>query len=654
MSKLSKIIWITLLQILMLWQGNLFSASFDTLFIDHETKEVQLGKYIRYLSDTSNQMTLDGFLEATAPTVATLQINKMDEVFLGYGQHQYWFQFNLKNTIDEHKIFYLNIAYPNLDHFIVYQNAKVRGRDSVVQIAEMGDDFVRGNKEISNRNYIIPIHLQPNESVGYLFQVKKQWEPVNFPLILTDEYSLVRRTNNDNLFLGVFYGVYLLFSLTLFSLYLFTRNTFFFFYLLLNILGIINFLSDTGTGFQYIWYMFPLVQKLLPYIVIIGTILIHITFIRIFFRTSLHLVKFNRFLLGLVWTLIITVLALIVFALCYPSSNLPFQIGYNIVNSLYLGYGILIIALSVSTWLKTSRKEVLWVVIVVCIQFSNWVIQILMRGNAFTVFLQKLSVYDWNLFPSLISTPHINIVLTLVEIFVVTIILALNFYGYIKDNSSGQYKLMMLNRNTINAYIEGQENERVKLTERIKESIGLDISMLRLQMLDAIKNINHPIVKSVLLSLSNDVQSIENEVDKISTDFVPSNYSNKSFYDAIKSIFSTLNASNIQVKYQLAVPSPRVNDFSKLNVCRILQEITGNIIKHSQAKHVQLKIFYNKDLSIEVHDDGIGFNNSDNQGGIGLLNIESRVKGMNGSVSIQSAENKGTVIIIKIPMKEMI
>ncbi|MCO5233392.1 MAG: hypothetical protein LC105_06755 [Chitinophagales bacterium] len=654
MSKFLKIFRIVLLQILMLYQGYLFSESLDTLYIHHDTKEVRLGKYIRYLNDTTNQMNLKGFLEATSPTIATLQANLMNEVFLGYGQHQYWFQFNLKNTLDVHKVFYLNIDYPNLDNFIVYQRFLINGKEQVEQIAEMGDNFVRGNKIISHRNYIVPIDLQPRESKGFIFQIKKQWEPVNFPIILTDEYTLVRRTNNDNLFLGVFYGVYLLFALTLLSLYFFTKNSFFFYYLLLNILGIANYLSDTGIGMQYIWYMSPIIQKVLPYVVIFGVILVHITFIRIFFKTSLHLVKFNQFLLGVLWLLVCTLLALIIFSLFYPTSNLPFQIGYNIVNVLYLGYGILIIALSISTLIQTRRKEVLWVVIVVLIQFANWVIQILIRGNAFTVFLQKISVYDWNLFPSLISTPHINILLTVFEIFVVTIILALNFYGYIKDNSSSQYKLMLLSRNTINAYIEGQENERLKLTERIKESIGLDINMLKLQMLDAVKNISHPVVKSILLGLSNDIHSIENEVDKISSDFVPSKYVNKSFYDSIKSIFSLLSSSNIQIKYQLAVPSPQVNDFSKLNICRILQEITGNIMKHSQATQVLVKVYYNIDLIVEVQDNGIGFNIIDNQGGIGLINIESRVKGMNGNVSIHSLEGKGTHIIIKIPMKELI
>lgn len=654
MQKFLKIICLALLQIGMLYQGNLFSKNFDTLIVDQDLKEIRLGKYVRYLSDSTNRMTLLDFLETSSPTVATLRANVKNEVTLGYGQHQYWFQFHIKNTLPEEKEFFLNIAYPNLDHFIVYQRIKVHGIDSISRIAEMGDNFLFGNKIKTHRNYIIPIRLAPNETTDYIFQIKKQWEPVNFPLILTNEYNLVRRTNNDNLFLGVFFGMHLMFIFTLLALYLFSKNNFFVLYLILNILNIINFLSDTGIGLQYIWPSWAFVQKLLPYVITFGSILIHITFIRTFFQTSLHLIRFNQFLLAMMWMVITTVALLTTFALIFPNSNLPFQIGYNIVNGIYLGYGLVILALCLTTLVQIRRKEVIWITIAILVQFSNWVIQIVVRGNAFPIFLKDFSIYDWNVFSSHISTPHISILLMLLEIFVVTIILAFSFYTFIKDNSSGEYKLMMMNKYTINAYIEGQEKERVKLTDRINEGISQDIKMLEKQIHHTIQQFENPVVKSKLLALGEEVQTIGNEINKITTDFVPSEYFNKSFYDSVKSIFGALNAKNIQVKYQLSVPSPKINDFSKVNVCRILQEVVGNISKHSHATIVSVKIHYHQDLSIIIQDNGQGFEISKNKGGIGLLNVQSRVTGMNGQLTIDSEPGKGTLLSIKIPMKELL
>lgn len=653
MTKWIKIFCIALLQYFVLFQGNAFSESFDTLIVHEDFREANLGKYVRYLNDSTNLMELSDYLEITSPTEATLKVNRKNEVFVGYGQNQYWFQLHVLSKFAVDKTYYLNFAYPNVDHFIVYQRLEIDGRDSVFQIAEMGDNFLGGNKLMSHRNYVIPVKIKAHQPIDFIFQVKKQWEPVNFPLFLTDEYSMVRRTNNDNLFLGVTLGIQLLFAMTLLSLFFFSKNNFFLLYLALNVFTIFYLLSDSGLGLQYIWPSVSIVQKVLPYVLSIGIILMHITFVRLFFRTSLHLVRFNQFLLGLLYLLIATIVLLITFVLIFPNSNLPFQIGYIILNSIYLGYGIIILTLCLFTLIRIRRKEIIWITIVVIIQFAGWIIQFLVRGTIFPIVTTQFSIYDWNFFPSQISTPHITILLILLEILVVTIILSISFYGFIKDNSTGQYKLLMMSKNTINAYIEGQEKERVKLTERINEGIGQDIEMLSEQIKQSVQQIQDKDLKSKLKAISKEVQSIHNEIDKITTDFVPSEYFNKSFYDSVKSIFSPLSTKDIQIKYQLDYPAPFINDFSKVNVCRILQEIVGNISKHSDAKTVQVKIFYNTQLMIQIIDDGKGFEMEERKGGIGLLNIESRVKGMNGQIEIDSTKGSGTRILFKIPLKEL-
>lgn len=652
MTRWIKIFCIALLQ-LVLFQGNAFSESFDTLIVNDDFKEANLSKYVRYLNDSTNQMEFSDYLELTSPTEATLKVNHKNEVYAGYGQNQYWFQLHVLSDISQEKTFFLNFAYPNVDHFIVYQRMDVDGKDSVFQIAEMGDDFLGGNKLLSHRNYIIPVNIKAHQQVDIILQVKKQWEPVNFQLFFTDEYSLVRRTNNDNLFLGVALGIQLLFVLTLFSLYFFTKNLFFILYLIFNVFNIFYLLSDTGIGLQYIWPSVVIVQKVLPYILSIVIILMHITFVRLFFRTSLHLIRFNQFLLALLYMLIGAIVLLVAFVLIFPTSNLPYQIGYIVLNSIYLGYGLIILTLCLFTLIQIRRKEIIWITIVVVIQYANWIIQFLVRGTVFPFVVKDFSIYDWNIFPSQISTPHITILLILLEILVVTIILSISFYTFIKDNSSGQYKLLMLSRNTINAYIEGQEKERVKLMERINEGIGQDVEMLGEQIKYTVQQIQNPEIKAKLKAISDEVQSINNEIDKITTDFVPSEYFNKSFYDSVKSIFSTLSIRDIQVKYQLAYPAPFINDFSKVNVCRILQEIVGNINKHSDAKLVQVKIFYNTNLIVQILDDGVGFETKVTKGGIGLLNIQSRVKGMNGEIEIDSSEGNGTRILFKIPLKDL-
>ena len=649
---LMKII-ITLLQII-LWQGLSFSADTDTLYINEDFTECKLGKYARYMSDSSNGMSLNEFINITQTAGALLKNNQRDEISIGYTQQQHWLVFHLKNVSDKPLRLYLSLSYPNLDHVLVYQTPG-NETDSVKMIAEMGDNFKKGNKQMLHRNYVVPVNIPPGSNTDFILQIKNQWEPLNFPVFLSNEYYLVRRTNNDNLFLGLYFGIHFTFALLIFTLFLFTRNHFFLLYLVLTSLSAINMISDTGLGFQFFWYDMPFLQKILPYIISFGTIILHITFIRMFFSTALHFERFNQFLLGMLGLVLFTLIGLLGFALGYPESNLPYQISYGVINTLYMSYGFVILTLSAVAFYQVRRKEILWVLLAVSIHFAYWFLNILVRGNAFPVFLKDVSIYQFNLFPGHLSTPHIVIVIILVEIVIVSFILSSNFYSFIKDNSASKYKLMLLQRQTINAYIEGQEKERSRLAQNISSQLKEDINLLRDQMNDYLKNLDDPITRSKVSQLIHEVEKVSEDISRITTNFVPSEYVNKSFYDAVRSICQPLKISGKDVKIQLQEPSPAISDFNKVNVCRILQEITGNINKHSGADQVSILMNYNiKELTIQVKDNGSGFDIKDAQsGGIGLMNISSRVNGLNGQVNIESQHGEGTKITIIIPLNEL-
>ena len=94
------------------------------------------------------------------------------------------------------------------------------------------------------------------------------------------------------------------------------------------------------------------------------------------------------------------------------------------------------------------------------------------------------------------------------------------------------------------------------------------------------------------------------------------------------------------------------DEIIKVNVYRIIQETLQNTIKHANAKNVTLDFsFCEKDLVIQIKDDGVGFNLRKSKKGIGLKNMKSRVEKLNGTFVILSAPNEGTQIRIKIPIE---
>jgi signal transduction histidine kinase len=86
---------------------------------------------------------------------------------------------------------------------------------------------------------------------------------------------------------------------------------------------------------------------------------------------------------------------------------------------------------------------------------------------------------------------------------------------------------------------------------------------------------------------------------------------------------------------------------------RVLQEIVNNIIKHANATEINIQfVKHDKELSLLVEDNGVGFDTKKREDfeGIGLKNIELRIKFLKGNVYFDSFLGKGTTVNIEVPL----
>ncbi len=88
------------------------------------------------------------------------------------------------------------------------------------------------------------------------------------------------------------------------------------------------------------------------------------------------------------------------------------------------------------------------------------------------------------------------------------------------------------------------------------------------------------------------------------------------------------------------------------NLYRIAQEALNNIIKHSGANTVQIRLENRDgDILLEIEDNGKGFMPSEavNAGGIGLAGMTERARRLGGSLELQSNTDKGTIVRVLVP-----
>ncbi|GAB3468410.1 histidine kinase [Massilia terrae] len=100
-------------------------------------------------------------------------------------------------------------------------------------------------------------------------------------------------------------------------------------------------------------------------------------------------------------------------------------------------------------------------------------------------------------------------------------------------------------------------------------------------------------------------------------------------------------------------------DFSKLgselaiSAYRIVQEALSNVMKHSGATSAEVSLILSdadRVLSIEVADNGQGFDTGTASEGIGIIGMRERVDALGGSIEVHSEPGKGTTVVIALPL----
>lgn len=95
----------------------------------------------------------------------------------------------------------------------------------------------------------------------------------------------------------------------------------------------------------------------------------------------------------------------------------------------------------------------------------------------------------------------------------------------------------------------------------------------------------------------------------------------------------------------------RLEKYLELAVYRSVQELITNAVKHAHAAKVITEVIgYDQEIKVKVKDDGRGMEASKGtKPGIGLVSIRSKIKLLNGTMTIQSDGVNGTTVELTIP-----
>ncbi len=108
----------------------------------------------------------------------------------------------------------------------------------------------------------------------------------------------------------------------------------------------------------------------------------------------------------------------------------------------------------------------------------------------------------------------------------------------------------------------------------------------------------------------------------------------------------------LQIAVDRTLKLRRLDPLLEGAIFRIVQESLGNVRKHSQAKHAQVRLAENGDrLLLSIQDDGQGFSvDAVPPDRLGLQGIRKRAQLLGGTAKIESAIGEGTRMNVDLPL----
>lgn len=210
---------------------------------------------------------------------------------------------------------------------------------------------------------------------------------------------------------------------------------------------------------------------------------------------------------------------------------------------------------------------------------------------------------------------------------------------------------------TLASYLQTiREEERKNISREIHDELGQHITGIKMDISSIFRKnkAKSPTEevqrKEIIETLNTTIKSVR----KIATQLRPSILDDLGVIATFEWLIQDFKKrTGIICNFYFDVDESSVTDDVKNHLFRILQESLTNIIRHSAAKNVNIDFFVtNNHLTLIIADDGKGFNQNSPKTTLGILGMRERAAVIGGDFNIASEKNKGTRIIISIPIKK--
>jgi PAS domain S-box-containing protein len=203
-----------------------------------------------------------------------------------------------------------------------------------------------------------------------------------------------------------------------------------------------------------------------------------------------------------------------------------------------------------------------------------------------------------------------------------------------------------------------REEEKIKIAREIHDELGQQITGLKMDIswvsdkIGPADKVLHEKTKEILSLLDDTVKSVR----RISTDLRPGILDDFGLVAALEWQSKEFEKrSGIKTKFDSPFPELITPANISTGLFRIFQESLTNVARHAEASQIFASITkIDNEVVLKITDNGKGFDVSKigHKHTLGLLGMKERTMIMGGDCNILSEKNKGTTVLVSVPLIE--
>jgi signal transduction histidine kinase len=515
----------------------------------------------------------------------------------GYSNKSVWLMMRIMNLADAKWLLEIeNNRINEVDLFVVEH-------DRIINSKKLGDHFPYRLNPLKDANPIFKIDMIENQE--YLIFLKlKSTEDLKFPVNFWQESELFQQISTRKIIWGIYFGFILLISLYNLFLWLVIRDNSLIYYIL-YVLSFGALQAELyGFFYQYIWSNSWLNDRF------------HLVFLNF---SSFFMIYFTIEFLSFKDYIPQLIKPVKIFSLLFLLFSVILFFHYDWYSN-FIGIGLTFLLLLLQTWV---------------------VYHYFFRGIRIIRFY-ALAMVSISLAAIVVALKNLNIISAMNQEYylmlgsMVEIVLFSVAFGDKLRQSQKEYKL--------------QQNIRNEISTNLHDDLAASLSSLTMysELSRQRANKQSPEIANRFENISQKSREILRMVREVVWEINPSNDQSEEWLERIiifaRDIFDSkqieLQMDIEEDIYQVILPV-----LQRREIYLICKEAINNIARHAEATEVKLTgVFVNKQLTISIKDNGIGFNEDLISKGNGLDNLQKRANKINAKLTVTSQENKGTEV----------